>query len=137
MNSNRTILLIEDDMVDIMTVKRAIRELRIQNPLHVARNGEEGIKYLITHKERLPFIILLDINMPRMNGIEFLKIVKQNRLLRTIPIIILTTSKEEQDRYDSFDLGISGYMVKPVDYPQFVNLIQTINAYWSLSELPR
>lgn len=136
MSDNRTILLIEDDLVDIMTVKRAVQELRIKNPLKVARNGEEGLNYLNHHEHSLPFIILLDINMPRMNGIEFLKIVKQNAKFRTIPIIVLTTSKEDQDRYDSFNLGISGYMVKPVDYQQFVNLIDTINNYWSLSELP-
>ncbi len=135
MSKGRTILLIEDDMVDIMTIKRAIRELQIVNPLHVARNGEEGLLYLNKNKTNLPFIILLDINMPRMNGIEFLQIVKTNKVLRTIPVIILTTSKEDQDRYDSFNLGISGYMVKPVDYPQFVNLIDTINIYWNMSEL--
>ncbi|MEZ4888177.1 MAG: response regulator [Chitinophagales bacterium] len=136
MTTNRAILLVEDDMVDIMTVKRAVKELQINNPLIVARNGEEGVSYLETCREDLPFIILLDINMPRMNGIEFLKIVKQDKTFRTIPIVILTTSQEEQDRYESFHLGVAGYMVKPVHYQQFVELIRMINSYWSISELP-
>jgi len=136
MDTKRTILLVEDDMVDIMTVKRAVRELQIQNPLVVARNGEEGISYLESCRNNLPFIILLDINMPRMNGIEFLKIVKQDKGLRAIPIIILTTSKEQQDRYESFHLGVAGYMVKPVHYQEFLDLLKMINAYWSHSEMP-
>ncbi len=136
METKRTILLVEDDMVDIMTVKRAVRELQIENPLIVTRNGEEGITYLNTCRDNLPFIILLDINMPRMNGIEFLKVVKQDKALRAIPIIILTTSKEQQDRYESFHLGVAGYMVKPVHYQEFLDLLKMINAYWTHSEMP-
>ena len=132
-NNNKPILLVEDDEVDVMTVQRSIKELNIANPLHIAGNGEEGLEYL-QETEIMPCIILLDINMPRMNGIEFLRHIKEDDKFRRIPVIILTTSKEEQDRYESFDLNAAGYMVKPVDYDQFVKLISTIEHYWSYSQ---
>lgn len=131
-NSNRPILLIEDDEVDIMTVQRAVKEIKITNPMDVARNGEEGLEYLTNNPA--PCIILLDINMPKMNGIEFLREIKANDQFKKIPVIILTTSREEQDRLESFELSAAGYMIKPVDYKKFVELIRTINLYWSLSQ---
>ena len=134
-NGNRPILLVEDDEVDIMTVKRSLREIKITNPLNVVNNGEEALKYLGEKYPMLPSIILLDINMPRMNGIEFLKYAKADERFKRIPVIILTTSKEEQDRYASFNLSVAGYMVKPVDYKQFVELMRTIEVYWSISQL--
>ena len=134
-NGNRPILLVEDDEVDIMTVKRSLREIKITNPLNVVNNGEEALKYLGEKYPMLPSIILLDIIMPRMNGIEFLKYAKADERFKRIPVIILTTSKEEQDRYASFNLSVAGYMVKPVDYKQFVELMRTIEVYWSISQL--
>jgi len=134
-NGNRPILLVEDDEVDIMTVKRSLREIKITNQLNVVNNGEEALKYLGEKYPMLPSIILLDINMPRMNGIEFLKYAKADERFKRIPVIILTTSKEEQDRYASFNLSVAGYMVKPVDYKQFVELMRTIEVYWSISQL--
>lgn len=128
------ILLVEDDRVDTMAVRRAVRHLEITNPLITAPNGEEALAYLQDENNGLPSIILLDINMPRMNGIEFLRLAKQDERLRRVPVVIFTTSKEEQDRLDSFDLGAAGYMLKPVDYQQFVEVIRTIHAYWTLSE---
>ncbi len=133
-DSNRPVLLVEDDEIDVMTVKRAVKDLNITNPLHIAGNGEEGLKYLEKHQSELPSIILLDINMPRMNGIEFLKQIKSHSDFKRIPVIILTTSKEEQDRYDSFNLSAAGYMLKPVDYTKFVELFRAIEVYWTLSE---
>jgi CheY-like chemotaxis protein len=94
------------------------------------------LEYLRDEKNEKPCIILLDLNMPRMNGIEFLKIAKQDELLKMIPVVILTTSKEDRDKVESFKLSIAGYMIKPVDYQQFVEVIKTINIYWTLSELP-
>jgi CheY-like chemotaxis protein len=132
----KPILLVEDDRVDVMTVKRALRELEISTPLEVTRNGEEALAYLREATNRKPAIILLDLNMPKMNGIEFLKIVKQDPVLRRIPVVVLTTSKEEQDRVASFDLSVAGYMIKPVDYAQFVEIMRAIKDYWILSELP-
>ncbi len=132
----KPILLVEDDRVDVMTVKRALRELDISTPLEVTRNGEEALAYLREATNRKPAIILLDLNMPKMNGIEFLKIVKQDSVLRRIPVVVLTTSKEERDRVASFDLSVAGYMIKPVDYAQFVEIMRAIKDYWILSELP-
>ena len=80
--------------------------------------------------------ILLDLNMPRMNGIEFLRIVKADPALRRIPVVVLTTSREEEDKLNSFDLSVAGYMLKPVDYQKFVEVVKTIDLYWTLSELP-
>ena len=134
-NGNKPILLVEDDEVDIMTVKRSLKEIKITNPLNVVNNGEEALAYLNEKYPLLPSIILLDINMPRMNGIEFLKHAKVDERFKRIPVIILTTSKEEQDRYASFNLSVAGYMVKPVDYKQFVELMRTIEVYWSISQL--
>jgi CheY-like chemotaxis protein len=136
MKGNRPSLLVEDDLVDAKTVKRALTEIHITNRLEVVGNGEEALEYLRDGKKEKPCIILLDLNMPRMNGIEFLKIVKQDEVLKMIPVVILTTSKEEQDKIESFKLSIAGYMVKPVNYHQFVDVIRTIDIYWTLSELP-
>lgn len=134
MKKQQTILLVEDDVVDQMTVKRALKDIHVTNLLKIANNGEEALEFLMDEKNELPGIILLDLNMPRMNGIEFLKIIKENNRIKRIPVVVLTTSREEQDRINTFDLGIAGYMVKPVDYMQFVEVIKTINLYWTLSE---
>jgi|SRR3989304_8376118 len=136
MKKQEIILLVEDDIVDQMTVKRALKDINVTNPLRITNNGEEALEYLSNEKNELPGIILLDLNMPRMNGIEFLRIVKTDNRIKRIPVVVLTTSKEEPDRVNTFDLGIAGYMIKPVDYLQFVKVIKTINLYWMLSESP-
>jgi len=136
MKNNRPILLVEDDKIDILTVKRSLRDLNVTNTLYTAGNGEEALEYLNDPKKDRPCIILLDINMPKMDGIEFLKIAKEEKKIRRIPVVILTTSKEEQDKIDSYNLGVSGYMLKPVEYPEFVDVVRTINLYWTLSESP-
>ncbi len=136
MKSTRPILLVEDDRIDVMTIKRALKELNVTNRLDVTGNGEEALTYLRNPENENPCIILLDLRMPRMNGVEFLGVVKRDETLKRIPVIVLTTSREEQDKVDSFDLGVAGYMVKPVDYQQFVEAMRTIDLYWTLSELP-
>ncbi len=135
-NEQKTILLVEDDMVDIMTVKRAFKELKILNPLAITKNGEEALDFLNNKSNPIPGIILLDLNMPKMNGIEFLNVIKNDQVFKRIPVVVLTTSKEEQDKVESFSQGVAGYMIKPVDYLQFVEVIKTIDLYWTLSELP-
>jgi CheY-like chemotaxis protein len=134
--SKKPILLIEDDMIDRMTVERAMKEIRVTNRLEMVGNGEEALDFLRDPTNETPGIILLDLNMPKMNGIDFLKIAKQDPALKRIPVIVLTTSKDERDRVDSFNLGVAGYMLKPVDYLQFVEVVRTIDLYWTLSELP-
>ncbi|MDY0091126.1 MAG: response regulator [Candidatus Vecturithrix sp.] len=136
MRSQKPILLVEDDHVDAMTVKRSLREINVVNQLLVAGNGEEGLQFLGNPDQEKPCIILLDLNMPKMNGIEFLQIVKNDARFKRIPVVVLTTSRNEQDRVESFNLGVAGYMVKPVDYQQFVDVVKTINLYWTLSEFP-
>ncbi len=135
MNNKIPILLTEDDKVDAMTVKRALKELKVTNPLIIVENGEEALEYLKDVSNEQPGIILLDLNMPKMNGIEFLEIAKKDNKLKKIPVVVLTTSKEEQDKIESFNLGVAGYMIKPVDYLQFVEVVKTIHLYWTLSEL--
>ena len=136
MRSSKPILLIEDDQVDAMTVKRALKEIKVTNRLDIMQNGEEALSFLRNPENEKPGIILLDLNMPKMNGIEFLKIAKKDETLKRIPVVILTTSKAERDKVDSFDLGVAGYMLKPVDYQKFIEVVKTIDLYWTLSELP-
>jgi CheY-like chemotaxis protein len=133
----KAILLVEDDDVDAMTVRRALKELHVVNPLVQVENGEAALNYLREPGQILPCIILLDLNMPVMGGIEFLQVVKQDAALRRIPVVVLTTSEEQQDKVASFDLGVAGYIRKPVDYQQFVEAVRKIDAYWTLSELPQ
>jgi len=135
MNTVQPIMLVEDDQVDAMTIRRALKEINVMNPIIHCRNGEEALERLEADSD-LPCIILLDLNMPRMNGIEFLKVVKARDDLKMIPIVVLTTSREERDRVESFAYSVAGYMIKPVDYLQFVDTMRTIDLYWTLSELP-
>jgi CheY-like chemotaxis protein len=136
MRNLKPVLLVEDDSVDAMTVKRAFKDLRVMNPLTHRIDGEEALEYLRDKSSEKPCVILLDLNMPKMNGIEFLKVVKADDVLKRIPVIVLTTSKEECDIMDSFKLSVAGYIVKPVNYTKFVETIRTIDLYWTLSELP-
>ena len=133
----KPVLLVEDDNVDAMTVKRAMRDLHVEHSVIRSVNGEEAMKYLTNLDNEKPFVILLDLNMPKMSGIEFLKVIKSHHELKTIPIIVLTTSKEKRDVLESFELGAVGYMVKPVDYSKFVEILGNIMMYWSTSELPK
>ena len=133
--TNKPILLVEDDQVDAMTVRRALKELHVLNPLVHVENGEEALSYLRDAQER-PCIILLDLNMPIMTGIEFLQHAKGDDRLRRLPVVVLTTSEEQKDKIESFNLGVAGYMRKPVDYQQFVDVMRSIDTYWTLSELP-
>ncbi len=134
---SRPILLVEDDDVDAMAVHRAFRVLRITNRLDRAENGEHALTYLHGHTLDPPCLVLLDINMPGMGGIELLRTIKDNSCgLRHIPVVVLTTSTEQQDKMESFNLGVAGYMKKPVDYQQFVETVRTIDRYWTVSEMP-
>jgi len=136
MRSAKPILLVEDDEVDAMIIQRAMDEIKVTNPLHIAGDGEQALAHLRDPRQVKPCLILLDLNMPRMDGIEFLRAAKGDEVMRRIPVVVLTSSQEDQDRLDGFSLGIAGYMAKPVDYEQFVDVIKTIDLYWTLSELP-
>jgi CheY-like chemotaxis protein len=136
MQNSKPILLIEDDDVDVMTVNRALRDSKVTNQLVSIGDGEEAIEYLREESATKPSIILLDLNMPKMDGAEFLKIVKADNALKKIPVVILTTSNSDRDVTESFELGAAGYMVKSVDYEKFVETIRAIDQYWTLSKLP-
>jgi CheY-like chemotaxis protein len=136
MNNLRPILLIEDDTTDTITVKRSFDDLKIENPLVCVTGGKEALDYLQDKKNIKPCVILLDLIMPEMNGLEFLRIVKSDDVLKTIPVVALTVSQQQQDKIESFELGIAGYIIKPPDYESFVKAIGTINMYWNFSELP-
>jgi CheY-like chemotaxis protein len=113
------ILLIEDDQLDVISVQRSLSKLDIEYELHIAFNGIEGLVFLKQRLEAgaiLPEVILLDLNMPKMNGLEFLKEMKGNEKLRHIKVFIMTTSGEDSDRKASEKLGVSGYLIKPLNF---------------------
>jgi len=136
MKNLKPVLLVEDDSVDAMTVSRAFKDLKIANQLVIRLNGEEALDYLRGNGNEKPCVILLDLNMPKMNGIEFLKIAKADKDMKKIPVIVLTTSKDDQDKINSFEFSVAGYIVKPVDYTKFVEAMRILEMYWTLSEFP-
>ena len=136
MQNSKPIMLVEDDDVDVMTVNRALRDSKVTNQLVSIADGEEAIEYLRDKSAAKPCIILLDLNMPKMDGAEFLKVVKADNALKKIPVVILTTSNSDRDVIETFELGAAGYMVKSVDYEKFVETIRAIDQYWTLSKLP-
>jgi len=136
MRNLRPVLLLEDDMVDAMTVKRALKDLKVNNPLVRVINGEEALKYLRDENNIKPCVMLLALNMPRLHGVEFLKIAKTDPKLRGIPVVVLTTSKADQDRNECFNRSVAGYIVKPVDYKNFLEAMRVLDLYWTLSEMP-
>ena len=136
MRNSKPILLVEDDSVDTMSVRRVLNELEVPNKLVCKVNGKEALEHLGAASNEKPCIILLDLNMPKMNGFEFLKIVKADDSLKKVPVVVLTTSGDKTDILESFKLGVAGYVVKPINYKEFVEKIRAINFYWTLSELP-
>ena len=136
MRNLKPVLLLEDDSVDAMTVKRALKDLDVKNPLVRVLNGEQALEYLQNDGNAEPCVILLDLNMPKMSGIEFLKIAKSDPKLKGIPVVVLTTSRADQDKLECFDNGVAGYIVKPIDYKGFLDAMKILNLYWTLSELP-
>ncbi|SEO19565.1 Response regulator receiver domain-containing protein [Nitrosospira multiformis] len=134
--TNKPILLVEDDQVDMMRVTRALKDVHVINKIVHRENGEDALNYLRDGNSDKPCLILLDLNMPIMNGIEFLQAVKKNERLRGIPVVVLTTSDDQQDKLNSFNLGVAGYVAKPVDYRHFVEVMRSIDAYWTISAMP-
>jgi len=135
------ILLVEDDEIDIKNVQRAFKKNKIANPLYVARNGVEAFAKLrgVDGHQKLtprPSIILLDINMPKMNGIEFLTELRADPKLKHITVFVMTTSGQDQDITRAYALNVAGYIIKPVSFESFVESVSTLNTYWNLIELP-
>jgi len=128
------VLLIEDDAIEVMKLNRAISSLKLKHQIVEANNGEEAL-HILNKKEILPDIILLDLNMPKINGIEFLGILKNDETLKYIPTIILTTSNNQKDLLECYKIGVSGYVLKPLKYEEYVSKIENLLAYWSINEL--
>ena len=131
------ILLVEDDEVDVMNVRRAFKANDIANPLFVVGNGVEALEKL--RSGELPAerrLVLLDLNMPRMNGIEFLVELRRDPELAATTVVVLTTSNNDRDRVQAYDLNVAGYLVKPVTFADFADLMATLNKYWTLVEMP-
>jgi CheY-like chemotaxis protein len=130
------ILLVEDDVIDVKNVERALRKNNVANPLFVAANGLEALDML--RKGTVPGprrLVLLDLNMPKMNGIEFLQEVRKDPELSSLTVIVLTTSNDDRDKVAAYSLHVAGYLLKPVTFSSFVELMATLNKYWSLVEL--
>jgi CheY-like chemotaxis protein len=131
------ILLVDDDEVDVMNVRRAFQRGHIANPLFVAHDGLEALAML--RRDELPCerrLVLLDLNMPRMNGIEFLRALRADPALHATPVVVLTTSDDERDKVDAYDLNVAGYLLKPVTFGSFVEIMVALNKYWTLVEMP-
>jgi len=130
-----TILLVEDDEVDVKALRWAFDKLKIANPVAVARDGGEAMELLKTLPR--PFLIITDINMPRMNGIEFLRNVRASKDYHDSIVFVLTTSNDEQDKIDAYNLNVAGYMLKSDMGTSFQRAISLIDNYWKVVEFPR
>jgi CheY-like chemotaxis protein len=131
----KPILLVEDDFVDASTAKQALQDLKVRNPIIHKTDGEEALEYLKDQNNDKPAMILLDLNMPRISGIELLQIMKTDAELQQIPVVALTVSKYEQDKLDTFDFGVAGYVIKAVDYDAFLRAMDIIIQYWAWNGL--
>ncbi len=134
------ILLVEDDEIDVMGIRRAFKKLKIANPISVASNGLEALHMLRGENghERLvkPYMVLLDLNLPRLNGIEFLTELRRDPELKSTIVFVLTTSKDEEDRGAAYDLNVAGYMVKSEIGRDFMKLVSMLDHYWRVIEFP-
>ncbi len=137
------VLMAEDNEHDIVATRRAWKKYNIANPLHIVRDGEECLDYLHQrgkHSEPgsapRPGILLLDIKMPKMDGLAVLEHIREDAGFHRLPVVILTTSKAEEDRIKSYDLGANAYITKPIGFQNFAEAVRTINLFWALVELP-
>jgi len=142
MNKLGRILLVEDDPKDVELTLTALEEYNLANEVIVARDGEEALEYLYsrgkfkTRSSDNPAVMLLDLKLPKVDGLEVLKQVKSEEKLRMIPVVVLTSSKEEKDMVASYKLGVSAYVVKPVDFHEFVNAIKELGIFWAVINEP-
>ena len=130
MNDSLNILFIEDDEIEIMKFNRVLTTLNLKHNIIGAKNGEEALNVLKAEK-KIPDLVLLDLNMPKINGIEFLDILKKDEVLKFLPVIILTTSNNHKDILECYNIGIAGYMLKPLKYDEYFLKVQKILEYWS------
>ncbi len=130
-----TVLVVEDDKIELLKFKRAAKLLDLRHQFIFAENGEEAMRVLESDTDALPHIILLDLNMPRFDGFEFLSLMRSKDSFRYIPTIIMTTSENEKDLKKCYELGVAGYMIKPLDYDLYTKKISVLFNYWELNEI--
>lgn len=135
-NNALAVLLVEDDAIDVLNVRRAFEKNKLTNPIFEAKNGIEALDILRRGIMPPRHLVLLDLNMPRMNGIEFLRELRADPALKATSVVVLTTSNEERDKVEAYQLNVAGYLLKPVTFPSFVELMAALNKYWTLVELP-
>lgn len=139
---HQAILLVEDDEIDVKVMKRIFQKQQLENPLYVAKNGQEALRLLReglsadAHIDQKPGLIFLDLNMPIMTGLEFLKVVKEDEALQHIPVVIMTTSDSRNEIIEGFRLGAAGYFTKSFDLDKFSAVVSTICEYWHKSQVP-
>jgi two-component system response regulator len=142
MNTLRPILLVEDNMNDVELTIAALKDNNVANDVVIARHGGEGLDFLYARGKfagrtpGLPLAVFLDLKMPKVDGLEVLRIVKSDSALRTIPIVMLTSSREEADLVKSYQLGVNAYVVKPVGFEQFTDAIRQLGIFWALINEP-
>ncbi len=140
MSTYPPIMLVEDNPLDVDLTLRAFQRRKLVNPVVVARDGEEALAWVARWEagEMKPAVILLDLNIPRIDGLAVLRTMKAHQTLRRIPIVVLTTSSEDRDMHAAYDLGVNSYIVKPVDFDNFMDVAQQIEMYWcALNDLPK
>lgn len=130
--NTKPILLVEDNSDDEALALRAFKKLNISNEILVARDGVEALDYLFAETCVLPAVVLLDLKLPRIDGLEVLRRIREHPTTRLIPVVVLTSSKEEQDIVQSYDLGANSYVRKPIDYNEFVKAVSQLGVYWLL-----
>jgi len=135
---NQPILLVEDNPVDLDLTLRAFKSRRLTNPIEIARDGEEAIAFIEKWEngDPVPVVILLDLNLPKVNGLEVLEAIKKHPDFKTIPVVVLTTSSESRDVKASYQSGANSYIVKPVDFEKFMEVARQIELYWSVLNRP-
>jgi len=134
------ILLVEDDSIDVKAFQRAMTKLKIGNPIHICRDGQEGLEFLqekfTSDLDNAPSLLILDINMPRMNGLELLKMIREDDKLRHLIVFVLTTSNDERDKFEAYNLNVAGYMLKSDMGNSFIRAVELVDNYWRVVEFP-
>ena len=140
MSSSRPVLLVEDNPIDLDFTLRAFRENKVANPVLICRDGAEALDFINLHSHpddlMLPIVVLLDLGLPKVDGIEVLRQARQHPVWKRIPFVVLTTSSEDSDISSAYDLGVNSYIVKPVSFASFTEVFKLIKAYWLLTNEP-